>query len=241
MKYKILALALPLVISLAGLWVIPKPQQPTTGTKTVPGKLPKRVVEVNDFPVVEFSAPEPTDSKRRARAERHDKSPWNVNPNASSDTTVSVDYVDFNLPALPIDKAAAIVIGTVTHAQAYLSNDKTGVFSAFVVSVDEVLKNSGNVAVGTSIEAEREGGRVRFQSGRVHLYMISEQAMPRMGGHYVLFLAETNDQSVFEIITGYEIREGSVYALDDLPQTRSRENIPAADFLSELRVKLADR
>jgi hypothetical protein len=113
------------------------------------------------------------------------------------------------------------------------------VYSVFSVLIEEVLKHSGKLTVGSAIEAEREGGRVKFPSGRTHLYMISEQDMPRVGGRYVLFLSETNTENVFEIITGYEIRADSVSPLDELPQTRAYENAMPANFLNELKTKLA--
>jgi hypothetical protein len=69
--------------------------------------------------------------------------------------------------------------------------------------------------------------------------MVSEQDVPRIGSRYVLFLTGTNTESVFEILTGYEIREASVYALDDLPKPRSYENTTPANLLNELRMKLA--
>jgi hypothetical protein len=69
--------------------------------------------------------------------------------------------------------------------------------------------------------------------------MVSEQDMPRVGSRYVLFLTKTNTDSVFEVLTGYEIREASVYGLADLPKPRSYENTTPANFLNELRMKLA--
>jgi hypothetical protein len=152
---------------------------------------------------------------------------------------VRVDSIDFSSPAFPIKEAQAVIVGTVSDAKAYLSNDKTGVYSVFSVLIEEVLKHSGKLTVGSAIEAEREGGRVKFPSGRTHLYMISEQDMPRVGGRYVLFLSETNTENVFEIITGYEIRADSVSPLDELPQTRAYENAMPANFLNELKTKLA--
>jgi len=238
-QYKRLRLAVPLAVAVAALWMTPQSQQPATDTKAQPSRLQRKIPDVNNFPIAEFSTPKSNDPKRNARGEKYDKSHWRVNPNVVADSTVSVDKVDFNLPAIPVEKAAAIVVGTVTHAQAYLSNDKTGVYSSFAVSIDEILKNPGNLAVGISIEVEREGGRVKFPSGRVHLYLISEQDMPRAGRQYVLFLTATDISLVFEIMTGYEIRNGSVYALDDLPQPRSRDNTPAAEFMNELRTRVA--
>jgi hypothetical protein len=151
-----------------------------------------------------------------------------------------VDSVDVHLPALPVEAASTVVIGTVVGGKAYLSNDKTGVYSTFTVLINEVLKNSENVRVGNLVEAEREGGRGQFPSGRVHLYMISEQDMPRVGGRYLFFLTATNSEGVFEILTGYELRQSSVYALDDLPKTRSYESSTPAVFLNELRTRLTN-
>lgn len=225
---------LPLVLVTAALLTVPKSQ---LQTKLEPTKSPKKV-DLNRLPIVEFSSSETNDAKRKARGEKHSKSRMMVDPEAISDSTVIVDSVDMNLPALPTEQAAAVVIGTVTRAQAHLSNDKTGVYSVFAVSVDEVLKKSKTLSVGNVIEAEREGGRVRFPSGRIHIYKVSEYDMPRVGGRYVLFLAATDIESVFEIITGYEIHDSIVYALDQLPQSLTYENRPAAHLLDQLRLKL---
>ena len=241
MKYKTLAVALPLLVLGLTAFVVPRQgaQEQATLPKSSLSKSQRKVIDTNHFPIVAFSTAEQTDSKRRTRGEKRNKSHWNVDPDALSDSTVVVDSVDVSLPAFPIDQAAAVVIGTITDAKAYLSNDKTGVYSVFTVLIDEVLKSPGSLAVGSLVEAEREGGRVKFPSGRVHLYIVSEQDMPRVGDRYMLFLTKTNSESVFEILTGYELREASVYALDDLPKPRSYEDSTPAEFLNELRMKLA--
>lgn len=238
-KYKIFGFVLPIVFGITVLFAVPRPQEPSSLSQSLPMKSRKKV-DFNHFPVVEFSSPETKDSKRKARGEKHNKSNWNVDPDALSDSTVVVDAVDVHLPAFPAKQSAAVVIGTVADAKAYLSNDKTGVYSAFVVVIEEVLKNPGNLSVGDSVEAEREGGRVKFPSGRVHLYKVSEQDMPHVGARYVLFLTGTDRESVFEILTGYEIRGASIYPLDELPQSRSYENATASNFVNELRTKLAN-
>ena len=212
---------------------VPKQEQ-ISGSRSKPRK-----IDVNHFPIAEFASSETKDAKRKARAEKRNKSHWRVDPDSVSDSTVRVDSIDFSSPAFPIKEAQAVIVGTVSDAKAYLSNDKTGVYSVFSVLIEEVLKHSGKLTVGSAIEAEREGGRVKFPSGRTHLYMISEQDMPRVGGRYVLFLSETNTENVFEIITGYEIRADSVSPLDELPQTRAYENAMPANFLNELKTKLA--
>lgn len=197
----------------------------------------------NRFPIADYLASEPTDpvvrARLRARSQKHNNSDWGINPNGPSDTTVKVDSVDPNLPAIPFKRASAIIIGKVKNARASLSDDKTGIFSTFEISIEEVLKNASRVplSVGAVVEADREGGRVRFPSGRLHLFLVKEQNMPQVNSRYVLFLEGGDD---FQIITAYELREGRIYPLDDLVQPKTYENAEETTFLSELRTKLSD-
>lgn len=235
-KYKTSVLVLPLLFGLTTLFVVQRlSAQEQTASTTPLTKRPKKTIDITKFPIVDFSDTGPTDAKRKQRAKKRDNSKWAVHPDAASDSTVLVDTVDTNLPGLPVEKAAAVVTGVVSDAKAYLSNDKSGVYSSFSVIIDDVLKNPGRLAVGQTIEIEREGGRVRFPSGRLHLYTVAEQDMPHTGSRYVFFLAKTEQDSVFEVITGYEIRGDGIYSLDELPQTRSYDGISAATFLQELR------
>jgi hypothetical protein len=206
-------------------------------------KVQRRPFDENRYPIADYAA-EPADAvqraKRQARGKKYDKSSWRVHPNSVSDSMVRVDYVDSNLAAFPFDKSSAVIVGQVSDAHAYLSNDKTGVYSVFTVQVNEVLKNSTNIALsgGSVIDVERDGGRVRFPNGRLHLYKIAQQDMPQVGLRYVLFLTNASGESDFQIITGYELRGGKVCSLDDLPKLRTYDNSDETTFLSELRIKV---
>lgn len=241
-KYRTIALTLPLVLAFTAFFVGSKPNsnEQTSRTSSASPSSQKRKIDINRFPIAEFANSQPTDAKRKDRGKKRDNSNWAVSPDAASDSTVSVDSVDLTLPAFPVEKAGAVVIGAITDGKAYLSNDKTGVYSSFVVTVDEILKNPGKLTVGSSIEIEREGGRVRFPSGRVHLYLLSEQDMPHAGGRYIFFLSKTDYESVFEIITGYEIRGDLIYPLDELPQARKYEGASVSAFLQELKTNLSN-
>jgi len=238
---KILGFILPAVLAVVAFAVIPglrgQPQNP-------PAKSQRKAVDESRFPIADFSAAEPTDpiqrARRRSRQQKYDKSDWAVNPDAVSDSTVRVDSVDQNLPAFPLAQSAVVVTGKITDSRAYLSNDKTGIYSVFSVQVDEVIKNaSGKTLVpGASLELEREGGRVKFPSGRIHLYITNEQDMPLVGSRYVLFLADGNNDLAFQIVTGYELREGKVYPLDDLPKPKVYQNADQTTFFGELRMKI---
>jgi hypothetical protein len=237
-KRRVFQLAVPALLILAGIVVTSQDQKPNL--KQSPQQFDER-----RFPIADYAAAEPSDplqrSKRRARGLKRDKSDWSVNPHAPSDTTVRVDSVDRNLPAFPIDQSKAIVIGRVTDGQAYLSNDKSGVYSVFSVQVEQALTNHSSVVVpsGGSIEVEREGGRVKFPSGRIHLYMTTEQDMPEIGSRYVFFLTAGENEGVFQIVTAYELRDGKVFPLDKLPKPKAYQNGEESTFLSELKRKIS--
>ena len=194
------------------------------------------------FPIAEYAAPEPADAQERAKrlskGKKYNNSEWRVYPNSVSDSMVRVDYVNVNLPALPFEQSSAVIVGQVTDAHAYLSSDKSGVYSVFQILVSEVLKNSTKTPInnGTTIEVERDGGRVRFPNGRLHMYSIDKLEMPKTGLRYVLFLK--GNESDFAILTGYELSNGKVYPLDQLPNLLTYENSDELVFLSELRTKI---
>ena len=198
----------------------------------------KRPFDVNRYPIADYAAPEQSDqserSKREARGKKYDNSHWNIYPNTQYNVT-QTHALDFNMPALPFAGSSAVIVGQITEAKAYLSNDKTGVYSVFTVQIHEVIKNSSQLSVsaGSSIEVERDGGRVRFPSGRTLIYVATN--MPQVGIRYVLFLTNAQSPTDFQILTGYELREGKVHPLDDdLPNLRTYENADETTFLTQL-------
>ena len=201
----------------------------------------RRAFDESRFPIADYSAEAPSDAQERAKrfekGKKYDKSKWAVHPDAPSDTVVLLHSVDRTLPALPFDQSSAVVVGQLMDARAYLSNDKSGVYSVFTVQVNEVLKNSTKTPItrGSAREVERDGGRVRFPNGRLHMYKIGGLDMPKTGLRYVLFL--NDGESGYQILTGYELKDGKVYPLDDIPKLRTYENADELSFLSELRTK----
>jgi len=202
-----------------------------------------RPVDENRFPIADYAAPEPSDptehSRRQARGKKYDKSRWNIYPDAQWSVT-QTHALDQNLPALPRAQSSAVIVGQITDAKAYLSNDKTGVYSVFTVQVHEVIKNSSQLSLstGSAIEVERDGGRVRFPNGRTLIYIATN--MPQVGLRYVLFLTNAQGQSDFQILTGYELREGKVHPLDDLLNLYTYENADETTFLKQLHTANLD-
>jgi len=120
------------------------------------------------------------------------------------------------LSALPVEKSDVVLIGSVSDAQAFLSNDKNGVYSEFSIQVTQLLKNISHslLTAGGSVTVERMGGRVRFSSNRVVTYMVSGQGMPRTGSRYAFFLAYDEQRQTYPLLTAYELANGLVVPVD---------------------------
>ncbi len=142
------------------------------------------------------------------------------------------------VPDIPVSESDVILIGHIADAHAYLSNDKTGVYSEFKIDVESVLKND-KLQTLYEIVADRSGGSVRFPSGKVQrVYVFRGQRMPQLGNRYVFFLKRNALEHDVTIITGYELRKGKILALDNLPPYNSNNNSNEIDFLQLLRSKI---
>ena len=195
---------------------------------------------VTDYGVQPEADPEKA-AKRSARGKKHNKSDFRVHPDDPSDNTTLVDAVDRTLPGLPIKQSTAVLIGTVVASQAFLSDDKTGVYSEFTIRVEDVFKSdSPGFVTGCLTEVERRGGRVKFSSGRIHWYSVDKENMPVAGRQYVFFLTRESQVDNLKILTAYELRGGKVFALDDLSQFRAHEGNSEEDFIKALRGLLAN-
>jgi hypothetical protein len=173
--------------------------------------------DVSQFPILDYekkSTALKSDNKERKKYNNRHAPPISE----SSDSIFSMNDWEVNLPALPVAKSAAIVLGEVTQAQAQLSEDETNIYSEFTVHMANVLKNDNNcsLGVGNSVVVERLGGRLRLPSGKVIVAQTDKQDLPRIGKRYVLFLTRDEGDKNFQILTAYELRDGKVFPLDKL-------------------------
>ena len=171
-------------------------------------------------------------------------------PQASSEISEKAPWMT-RLPALPVALSDVVLIGEVTNAQAYLSNDKSGVYTETTIKVDSIIKNDSGVPInsGESVETQRSGGKVRFPSGRIVRYRVHRQGVLKTGRRYVLFLKYRPEGQLFGVVTGYELRAGRVLPLDgagdsleatDLPQFMRFKNMDETLFLSELQAAVRE-
>lgn len=206
-------------------------------------------------PIVDFDMAAPSDPKekalRHARSKLHDyggdaadAAKFALNENSASVLLdLPVSHGPQEIP-LPVKQSDAVVVGEITEARAYLSNDKSNVYSEFTTSLEDVLVNDpkGSLSAGSVIPTERRGGTVKFPSGKKLVRGALGRTMPRAGRRYVLFLKQHEEEQTFSIITGYELRNGKVIPLDGLskktPQLAPFAAYKKTDefsFLSQIR------
>ncbi|HEX8502550.1 MAG TPA: hypothetical protein VF659_18350 [Pyrinomonadaceae bacterium] len=215
--------------------------------------------DVADTPVVDFDAPETADPKeralRRARSKAYDYAGGGADAKMFAIKETSEPIVlDLPVsdgpkePSLPVRQADAVVIGKITDARAYLSNDRTSVYSEFTTLLEDVLLDgqSASLFAGATIPTQRYGGVVRFPSGKTVVRGALGRTMPRVGARYLLFLRKDEAGQAFSIITGYALINGKVMPLDgvskklpQLAQFAAHENADEAAFIEQVRAAIA--
>lgn len=188
----------------------------------------------NHYPVVDYNAPEidnPQErEERKVKGRRYDKGRVG---REFDDTSMVTDFKeDFSESTeLPIAESSLVVIGKVIDAKAYLSSDKTGVYTEFTIRISELLKNNttAKITQGSFIGIDREGGTVRYPDGQT-IYLIAGEAMPRLGKEYVLFLNNPDQSPNYEIVTGFELKANKVSPLYTKPQFQRYKEMDVATF-----------
>lgn len=206
----------------------PGPTQSESTTTQRPKKPAQVEFErrIAELPVVDFTEFDPaasTNPTRAAKNRRH-------NAGMSSDGSMArrleedMDPVVFGQPmthwpaepAFPVT-SDVIVMGMVREARAYLSEDRTYVYSEVSVSIEQIFKADPQYGLkaGGTVTGDRVGGAVRFPSGKILRRGWWGRRIPSTGHRYLLFLKDMGD-SGFSIVTGYELTGKGVLPLDGL-------------------------
>jgi hypothetical protein len=261
-KNKTVAPSLVLILAAAVMIMVTtlRAQQNSTQTAEQQGQNRQLYEHLNRFPVADYDAPEDPDLDKRAK--RESKSKRYNEPNRqkydASNPVIGGGNNDWELAlesTLPVKQSSAIIVGTVSDAKAFLSEDKTNIYSEYSVRVEAVLKNFDDepLKAGETLVAERQGGRVRLPSGAISGFFISGQNPPQVGCRYVLFLGYnkydasnlgsiTPSEMSHYVLTGYELRGEKVVALDSPGgmNFNKHDSKDEAAFLTEIRRLLAE-
>ncbi len=203
-------------------------------------------IDENQIPIVDYDA---SDLNQLDRAKRANKSKRyngrHLKESPSAPVSIVTSHWLVKLPALPIAISDAVVIGEVVNAQAFLSEDKKGVYSEFAVHVESILKDNSHIplTLNNIVTTEREGGRVRFPSGQTSTLVAEYQGLPLIGHKYLFFLRRGEDEPNIFVLVAYELSEGRVFPIDGkairngqlLAQFAPYDGAELEAFLIELR------
>lgn len=209
----------------------------------------------DDTPIVDFNASKPVNSQENEiRTKRGRKYKTSIALDKTEDESVVFENLSSNAAvelAFPVEQSDVIIIGTVTDSQAFISNDKTAVYSEFQVTVDQILKNDKDLSVSpeSNVIAERIGGKVRFPSGKIQKRGETGHNLLQKNKQYVLFLKWDKEGKDYSILTGYEVNGQIVNPLDGLGNDNSRifgnynlyKNADLTDFLLKLQAAIANQ
>jgi hypothetical protein len=224
--------------------------RPSDGSKEVQAKKDTRTqkhLENYAGPIVDYDSDNKIASLSRSPDIRKTKSrlynnraPQPLGDMASEGYDLHTHW-NVGLPPLPITQSQIIAIGEVAGAEAFLSEDRTGVYSEFSIKIIDILKNKTAfpLAVGGLIVTGREGGVVRLKSGNLFPVRINDQGMPRVDRRYLFFLKYDSDAQTYHIVTAYELKSEEVIPLDGGDQFNTYHGHDVRAFLNLVQETVA--
>jgi len=171
-------------------------------------------------PIVDLQNPDTSDrvdkNTRRIKNARHDN--WGTDkarPIPNVNGVVGEPERRAGFSDIPVATSDLIVEAVVSESHAFLSNDKTGIYSEFTLLISKPAKLTKGLGVNLNdrIVGERFGGKIKYPSGQITRWRTAEEGIPIIGKRYVFFLAKA-DQDTYKILTAYEIQGDTVSPLD---------------------------
>jgi hypothetical protein len=231
------------------------PRASAKNQQSRPKDYDKKPTKYSDVPAKgEFqnqSSELPSDQERRVVRESRYKNTYpeitdpadSPNTQLGEDAVLKIDDYVGPLDPFPVPPSAAIVVGTVLSSKAFVSTDRTYVYSDYQVRVDRVLKQDAlaSVAVGEQIVVSRGGGTIHFPSGHIRDYLTNGEGFPAIGSQYLFFLGKPNfPEHEYEQIIGclYQLSGGKVHPLDTAQLTLF-DDMSDVVFLSKVEQAIA--
>jgi hypothetical protein len=194
------------------------------------------------LPRAEYASPASQDTSppqiKKARVKRHNigEMPFEyIDEQVIEVPRVSHDLLD--IPGLPVAQSDVVVVGTVTNAKGYLTEDKSSAYSEYSVNLSEVIKGAGKFS-GSQIIAERFGATVVLPNGRAIPVYDVYSGTPEINHRYVLFLKNSPEGQNYLIVTAYDLSSGRVMTIDRLPQCEIFDGNEESTFLDLVRSNL---
>lgn len=212
--------------------------------KSTPPPEIKDTRDLSKYGSVKYDAPQIENTqeweRRRQISQRYDNQGWVVKSVHPVTGGIGKITEDSPPPLFPIDESALVIVGEVEMINAFLSNDKGGVYTEFTIQVEEVLKNDGKKNP-KKVTADREGGVVVYPNGQRVMYQSSERGLPLLGSKYLFFLTKDELSPNYEILTSYDINSSNVRQMEIGRPFDEFKNAGKTAFIEAVRNKIARR
>jgi hypothetical protein len=150
-------------------------------------------------------------------------------------TEVSIGSHDLlDMPGLPAAQSDLVVVGTITDAKGYVTENKSAAYSEYSVDITEVFKG-GAALTGRRVTAERVGATVVLPNGQTLLVWDAYRGTPETGHRYALFLKYSFEGEDYLIVTAYRLQDSRVFSVDRLPQCEFFDGNEESSFLDLMR------
>ncbi len=194
--------------------------------------------DLSKYPIADYDTLEPSETvareQRKIKSARYDEFEL-VSKKVSPDTTAIIVSDGEIIPlAIPYSDSSLVIVGEILSSNAFLSNDKSGIYSEYSIQIQAVIKEDRDkkAQIGEIITIDRTGGLVKYPNGQKVLYMNDWQSLPEVGARYILFLTKDKIQNPnYKIVTAYQIKDGVVIALDNFPKFREFNGKKEAEFI----------
>jgi hypothetical protein len=194
--------------------------------------------DFSKFPTVDYDAVEsltaPELEQRRIKNKRY-QATLDVMQNPRPDGIAIITSDGEPLPpAIPFAESRLIVIGDILSSTARLTDGKKEIYSEYSVRIKTILKKDKQrePPLNDIITVDRAGGAVLYPSGQKILYRNDWHKFPEVGGQYVFFLNNDDDQNPnYKILTAYRLNNGKIIALDNHPNFKEFDGTSEKDFM----------
>ena len=196
--------------------------------------------DLSKFGLVNYEHSQIPTVEREIRNKRYDGQEWVYkvmnNPEAAGVGRIQ-DVPE--MPLFPLPKGTLVVIGEVIQADAYLSNDKEGVYTEFRINVKEVLSNlrGKNQKV---VVADRAGGVVVYPNGQRVTYLDRQSFLPELGSTYLFFLTRPDQSPKYSILGSFDITKDSVRPMETFLRSDEIRWKDRSEFLTKIRKRVGD-
>jgi len=142
-------------------------------------------------------------------------------------------------PELPASLADAIIVGTISSVQPYLSQNHTLIYSELSVHVENIIDQIASIPTKTDITIDQIGGSALLPGGRILRTAISGLGSALAnGGRYLFFMKYLATTDAYSIVKAWDLTTGKAKAMaaDDLGRVGSHvsqyDGMDAQAFLS---------